>query len=62
MCALRGPFWAAPATLGPLTPSLGGRRLYGPPRYPLPRLRLEAEGDTLYATGHEVPLRPMEGS
>ncbi|MFN4070968.1 MAG: ubiquinol-cytochrome c reductase iron-sulfur subunit [Thermus caldifontis] len=56
------PFLGCPCHFGAFDPLLGGKAVYGPPRYPLPRLRLEAQGDTLYATGHEVPLRPMEGS
>lgn len=59
---LERPFLGCPCHFGAFDPLLGGKAVYGPPRYPLPRLRLEAEGDTLYATGHEVPLRPMEGS
>ncbi|WP_243027581.1 Rieske 2Fe-2S domain-containing protein [Thermus albus] len=56
------PFLGCPCHFGAFDPLLGGKAVYGPPRYPLPRLRLEAQGDTLYATGHEVPLRPMEGA
>lgn len=56
------PFLGCPCHFGAFDPLLGGKAVYGPPRYPLPRLRLKAQGDTLYATGHEVPLRPMEGS
>ena len=55
------PFLGCPCHFGAFDPLLGGKAVYGPPRFPLPRLRLEAEGETLYATGHEVPLRPMEG-
>ncbi|WP_117237407.1 Rieske 2Fe-2S domain-containing protein [Thermus sediminis] len=55
------PFLGCPCHFGAFDPLLGGKAVYGPPRHPLPRLRLEAEGEDLYATGHEVPLRPMEG-
>ncbi|WP_337845020.1 Rieske 2Fe-2S domain-containing protein [Thermus sp.] len=55
------PFLGCPCHFGAFDPLLGGKAIYGPPHYPLPRLRLEAQGETLYATGHEVPLRPLEG-
>ncbi|TBH15337.1 Rieske 2Fe-2S domain-containing protein [Thermus thermamylovorans] len=55
------PFLGCPCHFGAFDPLLGGKAVYGPPRHPLPRLRLEVEGETLLATGHEVPLRPLEG-
>jgi arsenite oxidase small subunit len=55
------PFLGCPCHFGAFDPQLGGKAVYGPPRYPLPRIRLEAEGEEILATGHEVPLRPMEG-
>jgi Rieske Fe-S protein len=56
------PFLGCPCHFGAFDPQLGGKAIYGPPRYPLPRIRLEAEGEEILATGHEVPLRPMEGT
>ena len=56
------PFLGCPCHFGAFDPLLGGKAVYGPPRYPLPRIRLEAEGEEILATGHEVPLRPMEGT
>lgn len=56
------PFLGCPCHFGAFDPLLGGKAVYGPPRHPLPRLRLALREDTLFATGHEVPLRPMEGA
>lgn len=56
------PFLGCPCHFGAYDPLQAGKAVYGPPRYPLPRLRLEAQGQELYVTGHEVPLRPLEGS
>ncbi len=55
------PFLGCPCHFGAFDPLLGGKAVYGPPRYPLPRIRLEVRGEEVWATGHEVPLRPMEG-
>ena len=54
------PFLGCPCHFGAFEPLQGGRAVYGPPRFPLPRLRLEAQNGTIYATGHETPLRPIE--
>jgi len=55
------PFLGCPCHFGAFEPLQAGRAVYGPPRYPLPRLRLEEESGDLYVTGHETPLRPIEG-
>ncbi len=55
---LENPFLGCPCHFGAFDPLKGGQAVYGPPRHPLPRLRLEAEGEEIYATGHEVPLIP----
>ncbi|RIH81846.1 Arsenite oxidase subunit AioB [Calidithermus terrae] len=54
------PFLGCPCHFGAFEPLQAGRAVYGPPRFPLPRLRLEAQNGTIYATGHETPLRPIE--
>ncbi|MCX7739660.1 MAG: ubiquinol-cytochrome c reductase iron-sulfur subunit [Meiothermus sp.] len=54
------PFLGCPCHFGAYEPLQAGRAVYGPPRFPLPRLRLEEEGGVLYATGLEVPFRPLE--
>ncbi|RIH86970.1 Rieske 2Fe-2S domain-containing protein [Calidithermus roseus] len=54
------PFLGCPCHFGAFEPLQAGRAVYGPPRFPLPRLRLEAEDGAIYATGHETPLRPLE--
>ena len=54
------PFFGCKCHFGAYDPVQAGRAVFGPPRYPLPRIRLELEGETLYATGHEAPLRPLE--
>ncbi|RDI96007.1 ubiquinol-cytochrome c reductase iron-sulfur subunit [Meiothermus sp. QL-1] len=54
------PFLGCPCHFGAYEPLQGGRAVYGPPRHPLPRLRLEEEGGMLYVTGLEVPFRPIE--
>lgn len=54
------PFLGCPCHFGAFEPLRAGAAVYGPPRYPLPRIRLEEEAGELYATGHEVPLRPIE--
>ncbi|MDX2004430.1 MAG: Rieske 2Fe-2S domain-containing protein [Meiothermus sp.] len=51
------PFMGCPCHFGAYEPLLSGRAVYGPPRYGLSRLRLEADGDNLIVTGHETPLR-----
>ena len=55
------PFLGCPCHFGAFDPLRAGESVFGPPRYPLPRIRLLSEGDAIYATGHEVPLRPLEG-
>jgi len=55
------PFLGCPCHFGAFDPLKAGAAVFGPPRDPLPRIRLELEGDVIYATGHEVPLRPIEG-
>ncbi|MGQ9510383.1 MAG: Rieske 2Fe-2S domain-containing protein [Thermaceae bacterium] len=55
------PFLGCPCHFGAFDPLKAGQAVYGPPRFPLPRIRLEADGEEIYATGHEVPLRPLEG-
>ncbi len=55
------PFLGCPCHFGAFDPLRAGAAVFGPPRFPLPRIRLELEGKTIYATGHEVPLRPLEG-
>jgi Rieske Fe-S protein len=54
------PFLGCPCHFGAFEPLQGGKAVYGPPRFPLPRLRLEEENGVLYATGYEVPFRPLE--
>ncbi len=54
------PFLGCPCHFSAFDPLQAGKAVFGPARYPLPRLRLEHEGGVLYATGHEVPLRPFE--
>jgi len=54
------PFLGCPCHFGAFDPLKAGAAVFGPPQYPLPRIRLELEGDAVYATGHEVPLRPLE--
>ena len=56
------PFLGCPCHFGAFEPLQAGAAVYGPPRYPLPRIRLMEEAGELYATGHEVPLRPIEQS
>ncbi|MER3537471.1 MAG: cytochrome C biogenesis protein CcsB [Thermus sp.] len=56
------PFLGCPCHFGAFDPLKAGEAVYGPPRHPLPRLRLEVVGKEVYATGHEVPLRPLEVS
>ena len=51
------PFLGCPCHFGAYEPLRAGRAVYGPPRYPLSRLRLEVQGSALMATGHETPLR-----
>ncbi len=55
------PFFGCKCHFGAFDPVQAGKAVFGPPQYPLPRLRLEVEGDELYATGYEVPLRPLQG-
>jgi len=55
------PFLGCPCHFGAFDPLKAGAAVFGPPRFPLPRIRLSAEGEEIYATGHEVPLRPLEG-
>ncbi|MER3451738.1 MAG: cytochrome C biogenesis protein CcsB, partial [Thermus sp.] len=55
-------FLGCPCHFGAFDPLKAGEAVYGPPRHPLPRLRLEVVGKEVYATGHEVPLRPLEAS
>lgn len=47
------PVLACPCHFGVFDPLRAGKAVYGPPRLPLARLRLEEAGDTLYATGYE---------
>jgi Rieske Fe-S protein len=54
------PFLGCPCHFGAYEPLQGGKAVYGPPRFPLPRLRLEEENGVLYATGYEIPFRPLE--
>ena len=54
------PFFGCKCHFGAFDPVQAGRAVFGPPRFPLPRIRLEAELGVLYATGHETPLRPLE--
>jgi len=54
------PFMGCPCHFGAFEPLQGGKAVYGPPRFPLPRLRLEEENGVLYATGYETPFRPLE--
>ncbi len=54
------PFMGCPCHFGAYEPLQGGKAVYGPPRFPLPRLRLEEENGVLYATGYEIPFRPLE--
>lgn len=54
------PFLGCPCHFGAYEPLQAGKAVYGPPEYPLPRLRLELVGDDLYVIGHETPLRPLE--
>ncbi|RIH86728.1 Arsenite oxidase subunit AioB [Meiothermus luteus] len=54
------PFLGCPCHFGAYEPLQAGKAVYGPPQFPLPRLRLEEEGGVLYATGLEVPFRPLE--
>jgi len=54
------PFMGCPCHFGAFDPLRGGKAVFGPPRYPLPRLRLEEENGILFATGHETPFRPLE--
>lgn len=54
------PFLGCPCHFGAYEPLQGGKAVYGPPRFPLPRLRLEEENGMLYATGYETPFRPLE--
>ncbi len=54
------PFLGCPCHFGAFDPMQAGKAIYGPPRYPLPRIQLEEEQGVLYATGHEIPLRPIE--
>ncbi|WP_276957385.1 ubiquinol-cytochrome c reductase iron-sulfur subunit [Allomeiothermus silvanus] len=55
------PFLGCPCHFGAYDPLQAGKAVYGPPRYPLPRLRLAEEAGMLYVTGYETPLRPAEG-
>jgi len=55
------PFLGCPCHFSAFDPLQAGKAVFGPARYPLPRLRLAVEGRVIYATGHEVPLRPIEG-
>jgi Rieske Fe-S protein len=54
------PFMGCPCHFGAFEPLLAGQAVFGPPRYPLPRLRLEERDGVLYATGFETPFRPLE--
>ncbi|GIW34754.1 ubiquinol-cytochrome c reductase iron-sulfur subunit [Meiothermus sp.] len=54
------PFLGCPCHFGAYEPLKGGKAVYGPPRFPLPRLRLEEDEGVLYATGYETPFRPLE--
>jgi arsenite oxidase small subunit len=54
------PFMGCPCHFSAFLPQEGGEAVFGPARYPLPRLHLIAEGGRLFAIGHEVPLRPLE--
>jgi Rieske Fe-S protein len=54
------PFLGCPCHFGAFEPLQAGKAVYGPPQYPLPRLRLEVDGDSIFVTGYETPLRPIE--
>ncbi|GEM85611.1 ubiquinol-cytochrome c reductase iron-sulfur subunit [Meiothermus granaticius] len=54
------PFLGCPCHFGAYEPLQAGKAVYGPPEYPLPRLRLEQVGPELYVTGYEIPFRPFE--
>jgi Rieske Fe-S protein len=54
------PFMGCPCHFGAFEPLQGGKAVYGPPRFPLPRLRLEEENGVLYVSGYETPFRPLE--
>jgi len=54
------PFFGCKCHFGAFDPLRAGKAVFGPPRFPLPRIRLEAEAGELYATGHETPLRPLQ--
>lgn len=56
------PFLGCPCHFGAYEPLQAGQAVFGPPRYPLARLRLEVRGSQLWVTGHESPLRPLETS
>ena len=54
------PFFGCKCHFGAFDPREAGKAVFGPPRYPLPRIRLATEKEALYATGYETPLRPLE--
>ena len=54
------PFLGCRCHFGAFDPLEAGKAVFGPPRYPLPRLLLEEEDGVIYAAGYETPLRPIE--
>lgn len=54
------PFLGCPCHFSAFNPQDAGDVVFGPADYPLPRIRLELDGAEVYATGHEVPLRPIQ--
>ena len=54
------PFFGCRCHFGAFDPLEAGKAVFGPPRYPLPRLLLEEEDGVIYAAGYETPLRPIE--
>ena len=54
------PFFGCRCHFGAFDPLEAGKAVFGPPRFPLPRLLLEEENGELYIAGYETPLRPIE--
>jgi len=54
------PFLGCKCHFGAFDPLESGKAVFGPPRFPLPRILLQEEGGVLYAAGYETPLRPIE--